>query len=171
MIFDRETPEAAAYAREMLRLDVETGRLYWRTSGGRRKAGAEAGGINHSGYLRVSLMGRYFFAHRIVWMLIHGEWPSAIVDHADRNRANNRPSNLRVANKSLNAQNSTSRSDSRTGLRGVGWSGVKGKYRARISINGHRETLGYFDDPNEAHAAYMEASAQLHPYAPHARQD
>jgi hypothetical protein len=166
MLFPHETKEVAAVAFATLRYDHETGLLYWRVRQGRARAGDMAGNIGSNGHRRVGLLGRYFQAHRIVWLLVHGAWPPFIVDHEDRDGLNNRIGNLRPATKSLNAQNSVSRSDSRTGLRGVGWSNVRKKYRARICVDQKRLTIGYFDDPTEAHRAYLETQAALHPYAP-----
>lgn len=165
-MFPHETPAAAALVRQCLGYNSRTGLLFWLVRRGRARAGDLAGNIGTNGHRRVGLLGRYFQAHRIVWVLTHGTWPEGLIDHENRDGLNNQPGNLRPADKSLNAQNSMVRSDSRTGLRGVGWSKVMGQYRARICLNGKRVILGYFDDPLEAALVYETARYALHPYAP-----
>ena len=41
--------------------------------------------------------------------------------------------------------------------KGYNWNKTAKKYQARISINGEFQTLGYFDNPEDAHAAYLQA--------------
>lgn len=71
--------------------------------------GKHAGCLNKRGYWVVQLNKRQERAHRVVFCL-HAEIPlSAIdgleVDHKDQNKANNDPSNLRLATRSQNACN------------------------------------------------------------------
>lgn len=51
-----------------------------------------------TGYLRVCIGKSIFRANRLIWVWMTGEDPKdLIVDHKDRNRANNRWTNLRLA--------------------------------------------------------------------------
>ncbi len=67
--------------------------------------GQMAGTKTAKGYYRVSLMGRKYMTHQIVYAMHHGFELVASVrkdrglsfDHIDRNKANNSASNLRVA--------------------------------------------------------------------------
>lgn len=164
-MFPHETPESAAHVFRVLRYDAETGLLFWRERQGSAQAGSEAGNIGNNKHRRVGVLGRYFQSHRVVWLLVHGTWPNGMLDHRDRVSTNNRATNLRLADKSLNAQNSGVRSDSRTGFRGVGWSATKKMFRARISVNGQRKILGYFDHPSDAAKSYENARRVYHPNA------
>lgn len=56
-------------------------------------------------YLRVRVGGRLFFVHRVVFAMTHGRWPDGQLDHIDRDKLNNRPSNLREVNASDNCKN------------------------------------------------------------------
>lgn len=94
--------------------------------------------------------------------LIAGAGPDNIVDHRDRNGLNNRRSNLRLCDYSENICNSKLRADSTSGYKGVSWHGARGRYRANIKIRGKNTFLGYFDDPEDAHDAYVRASKRLH---------
>lgn len=47
-------------------------------------------------------------------------------------------------------------------LRGVSFDSRRGKYRARITNHGSEVWLGYYDSPELAHDAYVEAKIRLH---------
>lgn len=83
------------------------------------------------------------------------------VDHKNRNTLDNRRSNLRIATPGQNSQNRGVRSDSRSGVRGVGWFAPTRKWRAHACVDGKRRTLGYFDTIEEA-AAVVSAWRREH---------
>lgn len=58
-------------------------------------AGRVSGSINGSGYLRVSINGVSYKAHRLAWLHYYGEWPSNTIDHINGDRTDNRIANLR----------------------------------------------------------------------------
>ena len=101
---------------------------------------------------------------RVVRMhrIIMGEPLGFEVDHKDSNGLNNRRSNLRVATTAQNQHNQRKRKDNTSGFKGVYRRENKGKWRARIMINGVRKDLGGYDTPEAAHDAYCEASAKYH---------
>lgn len=80
------------------------------------------------------------------------------VDHIDGDGLNNRRSNLRLATGSQNAGNQHRRITSTSGYKGVSWHKREQKWTARIQLNHNPKWLGYFDTPEEAHAAYCEAA-------------
>lgn len=82
-------------------------------------------------------------------------------DHIDGNPLNNCRDNLRLATISENNANARRRSDNQSGYKGVRWDEKTGTWRARIGLNGKRFSLGYFDTPEEAHAAYCTAAREL----------
>ena len=150
-------------ARELLSYDPTTGSLTWKaTVGPRAPQGGAAGYIDKKGYVCVGLDGKYYFGHRIAWLLHFGRWPVGQVDHRDEIKSNNRIANLREATPIENMHNQRfARKHNRLGLRGV--SNNHGKFQAEIRANGKRIYLGVFDTPLEAHAAYLSAKKQYHP--------
>lgn len=110
------------FLRQCLRLDAETGRLYWlerpaehfvdaRTQRlwNARYAGKEAGSARADGYLRVTIKSPAgtvrVMAHRVVFALANGGPPVQHVDHINGRVGDNRPANLREATRSQNLAN------------------------------------------------------------------
>lgn len=82
-------------------------------------------------------------------------FPSAEVDHRDRNGLNNRRSNLRLATDLQQAANRTTY-QSRSGFRGVAVRG--GRFEARINVNCKYVSLGRFTHASDAARVYDNAA-------------
>ena len=115
---------------------------------------------NSKGYLQVALRSRAYYAHRLAWLYMHGEWPAHQVDHINGDRTDNRICNLRLATPSENQCNMGVKRHSQVGLKGV--AKVKNRYRAVIRKDRVRYHLGYFTTPEAASAAYSAAASRLH---------
>ena len=126
------------------------------------KAGDVFRTVNSSGYIRIRIDGVYHYAHRLAWMYVHGEWPPADLDHINRNRVDNRLSNLRLATRRENLRNRSASRSSATGVKGVDYHEGMKKYRVRIRSEGRRITIGYFGSVEEAALAYEKAAAEHH---------
>jgi hypothetical protein len=99
------------------------------------------------------------FMHR----LISGTPAGMETDHIDGDGLNNRRSNLRFATTSENQRNRVASANNTSGGRkGVNFHRYSGRWRASIQLNGKRRHLGYFDTPDQAHAAYCESAVRLH---------
>lgn len=154
----------AAQVACLLDYDQLTGALTWRSTSknGNVRQGDLAGHICKRGYRIIRMFGRNYKAHRVAWLLVQGEWPSADIDHINGIRHDNRIQNLRDVARVINQQNyrvATPRSKS--GLLGTSY--LKGKWKAQIGVFGVQRYLGTFDTPQEAHAAYVAAKRALHP--------
>lgn len=142
----------------------------------KRFAGKPAGWVNGQGYRYVTLTlwqppatrSRWRLPiARIIWALETGEWPTDEIDHRDRNRANNRFSNLRPATNAEQPQNASLRKDNKSGFTGVRFKSQRRQrpWHAYIRV-GRLVHLGFFATKEEAHAARLKAKRELHPFAP-----
>jgi hypothetical protein len=102
---------------------------------------------------------RRIYMHRLILGLPPGREPG--VDHRNRDRLDNRRSNLRTATRSQQGVNAPKHPGS-SGLRGVSWDKRKRKWRADIRTNGKKRTLGYFDDRVAASRAYDWAALEAY---------
>ena len=84
------------------------------------------------------------------------------VDHIDGDGLNNRRSNLRHATRSENNCNRRAALKNASGLKGVSWNKANKKWLAQIRFHKQKKHLGYFNTPEEAHAAYCAAANVLH---------
>ena len=139
--------------REVLHYCPETGEFTIKVSRGSRTApvGAKTGTINKNGYVVIGIDSKVYYAHRLAWLYMTGEWPSSReIDHRDLDRSNNKWINLRQASSSQNKGNKKVRMDSRSGIKGV-----------MISRNGKgwvvraaRRHIGTFYSIEDSRAAY-----------------
>ena len=117
------------------------------------------------GYIRVRLTfdGRQLDvpAHRMAWALCFGKWPEHQVDHINGNRSDNRLCNLREATHKQNQWNRAGHADRRKSPYAGVHSLPNGKWRGMIMVSGKRHHLGVFDNPNDAFAAYQNASREM----------
>lgn len=82
-----------------------------------------------------------------------------IIDHADRNKSNNRKHNLRQATASQNVMNSTLRKNN-SGITGVMLDKRRNKWRAVIKLNQKSISLGEYADKDDAIKARLLAEAK-----------
>lgn len=95
---------------KFLSYEFETGVLRWKKNFHLSKVGKDAGTINNKGYLVIKVKGELYSAARIAWCLHYGQIdPDMQIDHIDRNRLNNRISNLRLVTPSVNCKNRTNK--------------------------------------------------------------
>lgn len=157
------TELTAEVARERLSYEPESGVLTWIEG---RRRGHVAGCHDNYGYIVVRLLGKNYKAHRLIWLIVHGEWPAAEVDHANNVRDDNRLANLRLVTSSGNGQNQALMSGRGTSrFLGVCWSTKARKWQAQIKINRKVIFLGHYAEEVDAANAYMEAKARLHPFS------
>lgn len=103
--------------------------------------------------------GRAILLHRVILGLGDSDIQC---DHKDGNGLNNRRSNLRECSSSQNKRNTRRRLDNTSGYKGVHWNVRCARWQAYIKSAGIKKHLGYFDTPEEAHAAYAAAAGQVH---------
>ncbi len=173
--------------RQLLRYEPETGRLFWRERSPVHFEKGEGRSAEHRcalwnakwanaeafsqqtpcGYLRGTLLGRSFLAHRVIWAMEFGSAPSETIDHKNGNRSDNRLCNLKQLPMRQNARNLSVRKDTKSGVAGVSFdSRHRSKpWRAAIKVDGASIYLGRFASVEEA-ATARRAAEKLHGFAP-----
>lgn len=83
------------------------------------------------------------YAHHVVWCLANGAWPNNEIDHIDRNRANNRISNLRCVSHMENCFNQGTRSTNTSGHANIFWRRDRGVWAFRARVHGRLHSRHY----------------------------
>ena len=158
-------------AKELFSYSPETGELRWAIKASRKVIpGNIAGCITHYGYRQVRVDGKFYKAHRIIWLMQTGQWPKDEIDHINGQRDDNRLANLREATSGENKQNLAKRSDNTSGHTGVLFEKRCKKWYSLVHVEGKAHCTGYYDTSEQAAAAYAAAKAELHTFQPVARQ-
>ena len=149
---------------EVLNYDAATGIFRWATrTSNRIKVGDVAGQIDRHGHRSINVDGLRYMAHRLAWFHTYDRWPVEEIDHINLVKDDNRIANLREASRVENCCNSGVRRHNKLGIKGVSrHAQAKHRFQARIRIGGKVRYLGLFDTAEEAHDAYIEASAIYH---------
>jgi hypothetical protein len=87
---------------ELLSYEPRFGYFFWKINRGSSKAGDVAGSVCPDGYRLIKVDGKSYKAHRLAWLMTHGEWPAEQIDHINGVRTDNRIVNLREASKKQN---------------------------------------------------------------------
>jgi hypothetical protein len=143
---------------QLIAYDPETGVLRWRVNRKKVKAGDVAGTLHHSGYWVVTVDGRQYGAHCLIWFYMTGEWAKPTVDHHNRKKADNRWENLRKATFSQNRANTPAHADGALKVKGVCWNKDVGKFQVQIK----RRYFGLFNTLEEASAVAAEKAAEAY---------
>lgn len=146
----------------IVRYDPTTGIFCWIKT---RSRGALSGDIAghippRFGYRIIGIKGRYYKAHRLAWLYVHGEMPTGSLDHINRDKADSRIANLRIATGSENQGNRGFNKNNSTGYRGVVFHRRLGKYQASIRVGFKPKHLGTFNTAVEAGAAAARARSE-----------
>ena len=155
-------PEAT-YLRKCLRYYASTGKLFWKkrprahfvSLRAYRTWNARFAGTEAFHAIRISQRGgawhcygtldyRHYFAHRIIWKIVTGQEPSAIVDHEDQDGTNNKWKNLREATKGQNNINAANPH------RGIWFDKARNKWAASVHVARKQIHLGRFNSKEEA---------------------
>ena len=130
--------------------DPETGKIYG-------VYGKEITAKNNYGYIAIG--GRTHFknilyGHHFAWYMIYGNVDFEMLDHINRDRSDNRISNLRSVTRQQNMYN--------TGAKGYCWVKNISKWKSQIQVNKKLVCVGYFNTKEEARNAYLDAKEKYH---------
>lgn len=106
------------------------------------------------------VLGQRVKKYRLIWKLHYGVEPPPLIDHKDGNRRHNWIDNLRDATKAQNAYNTSVRSDSVTGVKGVFYKPKRKSkpYHVAVKTPTGKKHIGYYATVEEASAAYQSAT-------------
>lgn len=98
--------------------------------------------------------------HRFILGLGSEDRYKVEVDHINRNRLDNRKSNLRVVTRQENMYNKSEYKNNTSGVRGVKWNKARQKWQVQINFDKKRIHLGMFTDLEEAKQARLKAEKE-----------
>ena len=153
-------------ARERFYYIPETGILTNRIGrSSRSKAGDVPGYIGRNGYQQIYVDGKIYYAHRLIWLHVHGAFPPEQIDHINGDRTDNRIENLRAVNNQENHRNERKSKNNTSGATGVFWAAKISKWRGQIRIGKKNIHLGVFDNWFDAVCARKSAEKKygFHP--------
>jgi hypothetical protein len=132
-----------------------------------KKTGKKLAAKNSSGYIshwfQYNKSHQYITAHLIVWVFTRGSLPVYTIDHKDRVRTNNCPSNLQDATITNQRYNTGISVRNSSGYKGVHFNKNSKKYQV-IFAHPERGKVhgGYFSDVHDAGERYNELTRELH---------
>ena len=161
-------------ARKLFRYDEETGILYHRNrdksmfsnnaqylNWNGRYPDTQVGSKTKTGYLCTRINKTDYYVHYMIWVYCHGDFSNMEIDHINRNRSDNRISNLRLCSPLQNAHN-RSKHRRKDGRKGIYKRNDCNTWRAIITVNGKTVNIGSYKTEQEAIDAYKKASLKAH---------
>ena len=163
--------------REILSYDPASGELTWkfrssewfkdgfRTAQGEanswnaKYAGKRAGYLAKIGYRYIALPTGRVPEHRVIWAMVHGEWPD-VIDHIDGDKLDNRISNLRNVTQRVNMSNAGMWSHNTSGQTGVMFDKRSSKWKSYIKVDQKMINLGHCAEFEDAVAMRLDAEKQ-----------
>ena len=110
--------------------------------------------IENSGYVHTMVNGKHVRLHNYLIGKTDG-----VIDHINCIRHDNRRCNLRICSNKENVRNQRLCVRNTSGFKGVSFDKRRGKYEARITVDGCSRFLGYYVDLSDAALAYDRAAS------------
>jgi hypothetical protein len=142
--------------------DPDSGIVTRRVRSYRWKENTPVGCLGAGGYLRWKTRGKQYPLTHLIWAIYVGAWPAEQIDHINGDRTDNRARNLREATHSQQMTNRRAFSGKAVPLKGVRLDKSGARFQSRVTKDGVTRSLGTFDTPEEAHAAYAAAAELQH---------
>ena len=170
---------SAATLRELIDYDPKAGVFTWKRrplsmfknlraceAWNGRYAHKLAGGLSGLGHISIRVNDRAFWAHRLAFLHMTGQWPQDEVDHINGVKTDNRYANLRDVSGAVNRQNirlplRTRKSDLPLGVYHHARL-VKTPFSASLHVGDRNMFLGYHATAEAAHEAYVIAKRIYH---------
>lgn len=177
------------YLNECFDYNSESGELIWKkrplhhfkskraqSASNSKTAGGVVRSVHPNGrgkeYLKVGISTingkKQLLAHRVIWMMVHGEWPE-FIDHVNGNGMDNSLSNLRSVSMEENNRNIRKGRTNTSGIVGVYKNKKDGNWCAMIWNGNKQINIGTYETKVEAAAARKGAEKVLGYHAGHGR--
>lgn len=155
------TPYRITYQDVFARFDYRNdGQLIWRKiPTAAKKKGGVAGCLRKDGRVVIRFGDKLYWAHRLIYLWHHGWLPDEVDHHKG---LSNQIDNLRAATHLQNMHNVGKLRTNTSGAKGVSWHKASRKWHARCYVNGHCNSVGYFDTVPEADAAVRKFREEHH---------
>lgn len=112
-------------------------------------------GYLHRGYRVIRIKSRQYFAHRLAWLYVYGEFPQHLLDHINGDTKDNSITNLRCVDYRGNASNKKRHRDGSPV--GVYWAKRDKKWKTEMYMDGKHYTLYMGDNAEIGASIRMEA--------------
>jgi len=165
--------------RQLLRYEAETGKLFWKerspiwVKSGKRSSSTQCAVWNAKyageeafkfvtpyGYLSGKVFNKSHLAHRVVWAIFFGAWPSQHIDHINGDRLDNRIKNLRDVSQAENNRNLSLSKINTSGFTGVYWCARDKWWVSKIKVSGRDRFLGNYKHKQDAIDARIQANVR-----------
>lgn len=118
--------------------------------------------LNDNGYAAKSQKQPTRYMHKLVF----GHQTLPHIDHINRNKLDNRKSNLRECTISENMANQSIRSDNKSGYKGISWDSKKNKWFACTRKNKKTIYIGRYKNINDAIREHEKVFLEIHGVKP-----
>ena len=117
--------------------------------------GFEVGYVRKEGYVGLyTPQFKHLQAHHFAWYYVYGNVDFEQLDHINRDKTDNRISNLRLSTHQQNQFNKNPK--------GYYWNTGQNKWHARIKCNKKQIHLGFFNNEDDAKKAYLNGKEIYH---------
>jgi hypothetical protein len=107
------------------------------------------------GYRRISINGKQYLLHRLVFFFHRGYFPK-VVDHVDGDVHNNCIENLQGCDQKVNIEKARIFKTNKTGFKGVSYNKAAGKYESYFWKNYKKTYCGLHNTAEEAYNARLQ---------------
>lgn len=130
-------------------------------NGPRALKNEDAGSLTVHGYRSVSISGKRYTVHRLIYLYVYGHIPE-FIDHINGVRSDNKIKNLRQCTHPENRRNAKINKNNRSGIKGVSWCKTQKSWVARLMTDGKVSILGRFWDKEVAAQVVRIERGRLH---------
>lgn len=151
----------ASQLREIVDYCAETGIFTSKISKKNLSLGKRMGSVcKQSGYVRIRINRRLYYAHRLAWLYVYGKYPDNHIDHKNHVRSANWIKNLRDVTSKENQKNQSKSRANTSGVPGVHKNKSTGRFLAFINKSGKKVWLGTFTELKDAARARRSAEVK-----------